>query len=415
VPLARSRGTGTNQEGVRRHNLGTLLRHVHQSGGVSRAELTERMGLNRSTIGDLVRELDELAVVSQAVPDAGRNPRAGAGRPSLGVVPRPDSVVVLAAELGVDSTEVALVELGGRVLDRRRRPSPAQPTPEVVADQLRGMSQALLLDAAPEARLVGIAAAVPGVVDDTHGTVRFAPNLGWTDVELREVLASRIGTRLPVRLGNDAELGALAEHIRGVGRHQPHLGSHLIFVSCDVGVGGGIIVEGVPLRGANGYAGEVGHQRFDGGTALCRCGNTGCWETEIGSHAVAVAVGCPEDQMHRLQEFLHPQLPVTPELRDLAFSLGAGLGSLVNVFNPQVIILGGVLRWVYPLVHREVQEAMDTFALDAPARTVNIVLPSLGGDAVLIGAAELAFTDLLVDPGGTLAQSEGALLSVRGH
>ena len=78
------------------------------------------------------------------------------------------------------------------------------------------------------------------------------------------------------------------EHIRGAGRHL----SHLVYLSCDVGVGGGVIVEGLPMRGASGYAGEVGHQRFDNGSARCRCGNTGCWETEIGSHAVAEAVGC---------------------------------------------------------------------------------------------------------------------------
>lgn len=410
MPPAGTRGTGTNQEGVRRHNLGTLLRHVHQSGGVSRAELTELMGLNRSTIGDLVRELESLGVVSQVAPDAGRNPRAGAGRPSLGVVPAPESVMVLAAELGVDFTEVALVGLGGRVVDRQRRPSTARPRPEEVADQLLDMLRSLLAATSSRVRLVGIAAAVPGVVDDARGIVRFAPNLRWSDVALRPLLAERMGGSLSVNLGNDAELGALAEHTRGAGRQR----SHLIYISCDVGVGGGIIVEGLPMRGANGYAGEVGHQRFDGGTALCRCGNTGCWETEIGSHAVASAVGCPPDQIHRLADYLHPDVPVTAAERALGASLGAGLGSLVNVFNPEVVILGGVLRHVLPRVHREVAEAMGTYALDAPAATAQIVMPALGGDSVLLGAAELAFADLLTDPVETLARAGGRMAVERG-
>ena len=108
MAASRRRGTGTNQEAVRRHNLATLLGHVHHSGGVSRAQLTERMGLNRSTIGDLVRELDELAVVHQSAPEVSGT-RAGAGRPSLDVNPDPDSVHVLAAELGVDPAACVVI------------------------------------------------------------------------------------------------------------------------------------------------------------------------------------------------------------------------------------------------------------------------------------------------------------------
>ena len=410
MAATRRRGTGTNQEAVRRHNLATLLGHVHHSGGVSRAQLTERMGLNRSTIGDLVRELDELAVVSQSVPEAGPTPRAGAGRPSLDVNPDPDSVFVLAVQLGVDSMDAARVGLGGGVLERISRPTPADRDPEVVIDVVVEMLRELLRSAEEGSRLVGIAAAVPGVVNDASGLVRFAPNLGWSDVPFSPLLAERIGLQVPVRLGNDAELGALAEHIRGAGRAK----SHLIFLSCDVGVGGGVIVEGLPMRGASGYAGEVGHQRFDNGGTRCRCGNTGCWETEIGSHAVAEAVGCPPDAIDRLPDYLQPGTDVTPELRHLGRALGIGLGGLVNVFNPEVVILGGVLRWVFPLVRDDVLDALDAWALDAPAREAQIVLPWLGGDSVIVGAAELAFTDLLADPVGVLARAEGALSTVMG-
>lgn len=409
MAASRRRGTGTNQEAVRRHNLATLLGHVHHSGGVSRAQLTERMGLNRSTIGDLVRELDELAVVHQSAPDVSGT-RAGAGRPSLDVNPDPDSVHVLAAELGVDTLDVARVGLGGLVLDRVSRPTPTPSDPDAVVDVVVEMLRELLGSASPGSRLVGIGVAVPGVVNDASGLVRFAPNLGWSDVSLTPMLASRIGLTVPVRLGNDAELGALAEHIRGAGRHL----SHLVYLSADVGVGGGVIVEGLPMRGASGYAGEVGHQRFDSGSTRCRCGNTGCWETEIGSHAVAEAVGCPPDRIDELERYLQPGRPVPPALRRLAHSLGVGLGGLVNVFNPEVVILGGVLRWVYPLVRDDVLDAFQAWALDAPAREASIVLPWLAGDSIIVGAAELAFTDLLADPVGSLARAEGALTAVLG-
>lgn len=395
------RGRGTNQEAVRRHNLATLLGHVHHTGGVSRAQLTEEMGLNRSTIGDLVRELGDLSLVRQAAPEAGASPRAGAGRPSLDVLPDPDSVVVLAAELGVDMVEVARVGLGGAVLERLSRPTPPDHEPAHVADLLAEMTE-VLAPAETGARLVGLGAAVPGVVNDADGVVRFAPNLGWRDVDLRTVLSERLGRRVRLRLGNDAELGALAEHIRGVGRGH----SHVVFLSADVGIGGGVIIEGHPMRGASGYAGEVGHQRFDGGQERCRCGNVGCWETEIGSYAIAEAVGCPPHQMHLLPEYLRPGMPVTDGLRQVGQHLGVGLGGLVNIFNPEVIILGGVLRWVFPLVRDEVEQALRTWALEAPAAVAELALPGLGGDSVIVGAAELAFADLLADPVATLRSVE---------
>lgn len=399
----RRRGTGTNQEAVRRHNLATVLTHVHRTGGASRAWLTEQMGLNRSTIGDLVRELDELGLVAQSVPDPTEGPRPGAGRPSLDVLPRPHAVFVLAVVLGVDVVEVARVGLGGEVLDRVSRPMPVAPRPDQVADLVADLACGVLPAAGtePGARLVGVGVAVPGVVNDAEGVVRFAPNLGWRDVRLRAGLAERLGSGASVHLGNDAELGALAELERGAGRGH----SHLVYLSADVGVGGGIIVEGRPMRGASGYAGEVGHQRFAGGTRRCRCGNTGCWETEVGSHAVAAAVGCPEDRLHRLEEYLQPGVATTPELRAIGRRLGIGLGGLVNVFNPELVILGGVLRWVYPLVHQEVHEALQAWALPATAHEAALELPGLGGDSVLVGAAEWAFGDLLEDPVAVLERS----------
>ena len=222
---------------------------------------------------------------------------------------------------------------------------------------------------------------------------------------MSHMVAGKIGHDVRVRLGNDAELGARAEHTRGAGRYK----SNLIYLSCDVGVGGGVIVEGAPMMGASGYAGEIGHQPFNPRGKVCRCGNVGCWEVEIGSHAVADAVGCPESEMHRLSEYLQPGTKATPELRRVGRSLGLGLGGLVNMFNPEMIILGGVLRWVFPLVREDVLSALEDWALEAPAEQAQIVLPWLAGDSVILGAAELAFADLFLDPATVLAKAEGAM------
>ncbi len=404
----RRTGSGTNQEAVRRHNLATLLEHVHRSGGVSRAQLTERMGLNRSTIADLVRELETLELVTQSTPEVNSGQRLGAGRPSIDVKPAPESVFVLAAEIGVDTMDVARVGLGGQPLDRMSTTTPGDRDPERLVDTLVEMMRMMLRTAHAGSRLVGVGIAVPGVVSDSDGLVRFAPNLGWHDVPLTELVATRVSDRVPVHLGNDAELGALAEHTRGAGRQY----SDLIYLSCDVGIGGGVIVSGAPMRGASGYAGEVGHQPFNPAGRTCRCGNVGCWETEIGSHAVAEAVGCPVGEMHRLTEYLQLGSEPPEALRALGRSLGLGLGGLVNVFNPEVVILGGVLRWVLPLVHDDVLATMRDWALLAPAEQARIELPSLGGDSVIIGAAELGFTDVLLDPVDMLERAEGLVSDI---
>lgn len=404
----RRTGSGTNQEAVRRHNLATVLEHVHRSGGVSRAQLTERMGLNRSTIADLVRELETLELVTQSTPEVNSGQRLGAGRPSIDVKPAPESVFVLAAEIGVDTMDVARVGLGGQPLDRMSTTTPGDGDPERLVDTLVEMMRMMLRTARAGSRLVGVGIAVPGVVTDSDGLVRFAPNLGWHDVPLTDLVATRISDRVPVHLGNDAELGALAEHTRGAGRQY----SDLIYLSCDVGIGGGVIVSGAPMRGASGYAGEVGHQPFNPAGRTCRCGNVGCWETEIGSHAVAEAVGCPIGEMHRLPEYLQPGNEPPEALRALGRSLGLGLGGLVNVFNPEVVILGGVLRWVLPLVHDDVLATMRDWALLAPAEQARIELPSLGGDSVIIGAAELGFTDVLLDPVDMLERAEGLVSDI---
>ena len=222
----------------------------------------------------------------------------------------------------------------------------------------------------------------------------------WRDVALGAMLADRLpGTDIQVQ--NDGDAGALAEHLRGVARGS----ADVVFVEGEVGVGSGVIIDGRPLAGAGGYAGELGHMAVAGpGGRRCRCGSHGCWETEIGRDAVARALGLDPDVPRRtLLAALHePGTDVPDRLAEVARHLGAGLATVVNVFNPQLIVLGGLLREVYPRVQAEVRSAMLAGALGAPAEQVRLVLPALGDDAVLLGAAETVWQRALLDPVGTL-------------
>lgn len=404
-PQGRS-GLGTNQEAVRRHNLGTLLRHVHGAGQMSRAELTTLMGLNRSTIAGLVAELESLGISEHTTPAVGA--RQGAGRPSAGVGIAADGPYVIAVDLGVDRAVVARIGLGGRVLQRAQAPVHGHGEAWQVGASVAALIRSVVEDAPPVAPLIGIGISVPGLVRRSDGLVRLAPNLEWHDVSFGGIVLAALGLDVPVSIANDADLGALAEHARGAG-----VGTDdLIYVSGNVGVGAGVITGGHLLEGAGGYAGEVGHLRFNPGGRPCHCGSRGCWETEVGAHAIAEAIHCPPDQVAQLDEVLDRFDKPSPELRATGTALGQGLASIVNLFNPRMVVLGGYFRSLYSLVGAEVNAGLADRALAAPLESVILSLPGLGADSVLLGAAEIALEPLFIDPVAALGSS---LVDARGQ
>jgi predicted NBD/HSP70 family sugar kinase len=388
----RRAGLGTNQEAVRRHNLGTLLRHVHGAGQISRAELTSLMGLNRSTIAGLVGELESLGISEHTTPVGGV--RQGAGRPSAGVRIAAEGPFVIAVDLGVDRAVVARVGLGGRVLERAQAPVHSDGEAWQVGAAVAALIRQVVEDAPPAAPLVGIGISVPGLVRRSDGLIRLAPNLEWHDVSFGPIVLAALGLDVPVSLANDADLGALAEHVRGAGVGV----DDLIYVSGNVGVGAGVIAGGVRLEGAGGYAGEVGHLRFNPQGRPCHCGNLGCWETEVGGHAIAEAIDCPPDKVAQLDEVLEGFTVAPRGLRTTGTALGHGLASIVNTFNPRLVVLGGYFRSLYPLVGAEVDKGLADRALPAPLESVTLVVPALGSDSALLGAAEIALEPLFVDP-----------------
>lgn len=405
-PQQRRSGLGTNQESVRRHNLRTLLRHVHGAGQLSRAELTQLMGLNRSTIAALVGELEALGVAERATPAGGA--RQSAGRPSAGVGLAADGPFVIAVDLGVERAVVARTGLGGRILQRAQAPVQSDGEAWQVGASVAALIRQVVEDAPASAPLVGIGISVPGLVRRSDGLIRLAPNLEWHDVSFGGIVLAALGLDIPVQLANDADLGALAEHIRGAGVGV----DDLIYISGNVGVGAGVITGGVRLEGAGGYAGEVGHLPFNPAGRDCHCGNRGCWETEVGAHAIAEAIDCPGDRVAQLDDVLDGFAMPPAELRATGTALGYGLASIVNAFNPRLVVLGGFLRSLYPLVRAEVEAGLKERALPAPLESVMLAVPGLGSDSALLGAAEIAFEPLFVDPVAALG---GALTDVGAH
>nr|WP_280311989.1 ROK family protein [Nocardia abscessus] len=242
------------------------------------------MGLNRSTILALTTDLAAAGLVSEELP--GQTGRAG--RPSLVVRPRAERVYVVALDVSADRLAAARVGLGGSVLDRTEstRPRGAFDPDDVIA-ALVTMARAMIAAAAPDAVCVGVGVAFCGMVREEDGVVRYGPNLGWVDVAFGAAMTRELDLGLRVAVGNNANLGALAERERGVGVGL----ANLIYLHGDVGIGGGIIVNGELLGGEGGYGGEVGHMIVHPGGRPCACGSRGCLEAEAGELGLIAAAG----------------------------------------------------------------------------------------------------------------------------
>jgi predicted NBD/HSP70 family sugar kinase len=396
---------GPSQEEIRRHNLGVLLRHVHLGGPTSRAELTSRMGLNRSTIMALTADLTAAGLVREELPkETGR-----AGRPSLVVRPESARVYVLAFDVGVDRVVAARVGLGGVILDRREAVRARGPFDlEELTAQLAGFARQMLRKTRPDTVCVGAGAAFAGGVRAADGLVKFGPNLGAADVPFGEELARRLGLGLPVSVGNDANLGALAEHTRGIG-----VGCRdLIYLHGDVGIGGGVIVGGQLLSGHAGYGGEVGHMVVNPGGRRCGCGSRGCLEAEVGERTVLEAAGRIDDE-HVGRDAIREVVDAADRGDILAQGalmrvgdwLGIGVANLVNIFNPEIVIFGGMLRDIYLGSAAQVRSRIATGALAGSRARLRLRTSALGDDATLVGAAELAFAQVLADPLEVLARA----------
>jgi predicted NBD/HSP70 family sugar kinase len=375
---------GENADGVRRRNLAGILDLVHHGRASSRAELTALTGLNRSTVAALVAELAELGLLDEGDPVA----NGGVGRPSPVVRVNPTTVVI-AVNPEVDAVTAAAVGLGAQVGTRVRRPLDTVPDPETAVAVIAGLVRDL---SARGHRVAGVGLAVPGLVRATDGTVRWAPHLGWREVPFAQMVEDAVG--LPVHADNDATLGAVAEHLFGAGRGV----SDLLYLNGGAsGIGGGVIVRGEPLTGRGGYAGEFGQNRPGAGD---RVSKRGTLEDEVNRARVLDLLGRGDADEPELAAAIRvsDDPRVAAELRRQQGILAVALGNAINVFNPELAVLGGYLATLFAWNPDDLLAAVAAASIPAAMEGVSIVPAGLGEDRLLIGAAELALRSVLRDP-----------------
>ena len=393
------RASRADQSTVRRANLGVVLAHVAEHGPCTRARIAAGTGLTRGTVSSLVAELIELDVLREAGEVA---PTGGVGRPGV-TLELADTVGALGLEVNVDYLHVYVEDLTSAVrYEERVYGDHRGSCPGPVLDELAALAREAIEEAeAGGLRVVGVTLAVPGLVRVDTGTLLNAPNLGWTDVPVGAELAARLDGR-PVRVDNEANLAAVAEHARGAARGL----QHFICVFGEVGVGGGVFLDGRLFRGAHGFGGELGHVTVDPAGARCACGSRGCLETVVGQEAIARRAGIEifaEGGTRRLTEELLRRAEagddvVLRSLREAGATLGTALASTVNLLDLDRIVLGGCFGPLAPWLVGGVRSSLEERVLSWGLSPLDVVAPPLGEGAAVRGAAAESLRQVLAAP-----------------
>ncbi|MFI8257598.1 ROK family transcriptional regulator [Streptomyces filamentosus] len=385
-----------DKSGVRRHNLSLVLRTVHDAGETTRAAVAARVGLTRPAVSSLVEQLLDLGFLVES----GKTFSGQAGRPGTVLKPAGTGPAGLGVEINVAYVAVCLVDLNGADRIRRsvRLDNRAADAPEVLARAAGVAAEALAEAAALGLHPTGAALALPGLV--SGGTVRQAPNLGWHGVPAEELFGDALAAlrpaagRLPVASDNEANMAALAELRFGT----PGTPRTFLHLTGETGVGGAVVVHGELLRGAHGFAGEIGHLVVDAEGPRCRCGSRGCLEQYAGQAALLRAADATDvDDLAARAEREDPR--ARSALAEAGRMLGRALSGAVNLLDPEAVVLGGIyprlMPWLAPAVTAELAERVVSGLWPADALRLRAASPAT--DAAR-GAAALVLHDILADP-----------------
>ncbi len=383
--------------------MSTVLSILRKHGHASRAYLAELTGLSATTISNLVSELLEEGIVTEegTIRPEGRQ---GAGRPRTSLRLVPEARHAVGIHIGVGQIRVAVADLSAHLLNCL---SLNHSLDSSATDVLRHVAvlidEALAQSGVDRQKVIGVGVGASGLVNPHTGVNLMAPNLGWRDVPIRDLLAQQLA--LPVCVDNNARAMALGEALFGVGS-----GVHaLAFVYARIGVGAGFVVGGRLYRGSAAGAGEIGHTTIvsEGGEP-CRCGNRGCLETLV-SEPVIVRLAealAAQDPDGTLAAYLRREqgtaierifgaaragdLATLAMLEERACYMGIALANLVNVLNPDLIVVGGIFAQGRDLLLPTTEKVMRQRAFANLGTQVQIRTTDFGPQAGTVGAAALA-------------------------
>lgn len=393
---------------MRDMNLALVLNTLHDRAPLSRADLATVTGLNKATVTSLVREL----LAQGWIRELGLAPSVSeVGRPAINLALNPEAGYFIGGEINVDFISIIITDFNVEIVSRRYETTSRLNKQEAILERFIFLLQEAVDQVGRSGRpLFGIGVGVPGLVDGS-GRLLSAPNLGWRNVPLGELLSEQFA--VPVFVSNEANLAALGESYFGAGRGS----DWMLYVSFGVGIGGGIVSNGRLMEGATGFAGEVGHMILERNGALCNCGAHGCWETLAGQYALfdrishAVAEGqdsklitLTENDLTRLTVPLIVEAAKTGDkvalkaLYDTGLWMGIGIANLLNILNPQRVIVGGPLSEAHEFLLPIIRETVVRNAWQWVQKEAEIVTAEHRADAAIVGAVAGVYRRVLNQP-----------------
>lgn len=380
-------------ERLRSTNREAVLAVLARSGPLSRADLTRATGLSRTTVSSLVRDLLREGVVTELT-DRGQAHRGGSGRPPTLLGLQAVTGALVGVDIGHRHIRVVVADQSSTVLAEQSASLDVDHAAKVVLDKTTEMVEQTLFDAGVDLdRVVGFGMGVPGPVDPRTGTITSPILPGWVGMAPAEELSRRVG--VPVRLDNDANIGALGELTYGVAKGL----LDVIYVKAAGGLGAGLVLGGRLHRGATGIAGEIGHVRLHEAGPVCRCGNRGCLETQVSAPKLVELLQPAHDLELTVERMLElgdaGDAGVNRVLDDAGRSIGRVLADLSNHINPAAIVVGGAMGASAALL-RGIRDSVDRYAQPDTASAVRITAGALGERAEVMGALALALDSTAV-------------------
>jgi glucokinase-like ROK family protein len=385
---------------LREHNLIQVLQRLKTTSPLSRAQLAELTRLNKSTISSLIDELMSLGLIYETGLLA-----SNGGRPGRLLELNPQAGAVVSCEFGVDFIMSIVTNFWGQIVWRQRvETEPHQGQTQILSELLENINRAIITAHQYNPRLLGIGLSSTGMVDIDQGMMIFSPNLRWRNVPLKQIVAE--ATQLPIFVENDANAAALGEHFFGSAQNV----NDFLFILADVGIGGGLFLNGDLYRGTSGLAGEIGHLNFNLSSRPCRCGKRGCWEMEANKASLINRVQTLIEIGHSsrltssatfsqiVQAAKEGDAVALEALSETGSLLGLGIANLVDIFNPELVVFGGTMSEAGEFLLPAIRQTLQTAALDTTRRQAVVALSAFGTDAIVIGAATLVIQAILANP-----------------
>jgi predicted NBD/HSP70 family sugar kinase len=379
-------------ETLRRLNRLRVIHALRDQGLISRAEIARQTGLSRSTVSSLVAELQADGLVVERPEPASAYGDQG-GRPPILLSFDASAGIALGIDFDHHHVRVAVSDLSSRILAEREERLDTDHLAHEGMDAAAALVHQLLREAGIDpARVIGAGMCLPGPIHRPTGVVGSTAILpAWVGVAPAEEMHRRLD--LPIMVDNDANLAALAEAAFGAGRDA----KDLIYLMISSGIGAGLVLNGRLYRGAEGLAGELGHVLVDPEGAVCRCGNRGCLETVAGTDALAELLrrshgeGLDGHAIVRLA--VDGDLGARRVIADAGRAIGKAAATLVNVLNPELLVVGGDLAGAGELLLDGVRESLERSALPTAAKAATVVAGSLGDRAEVLGAIALVLSE----------------------